>query len=242
MSQLHFVCAEEYQRRVIQLGEQPDRVFNVSGLGIDNILQLKLMERNELEAALDFRMRDQNLLITFHSVTLENNTSKNQMEELLASLGQLKEVGLIFTMPNADTEGRILFDQISNFCLTHSNAKAYTSLGQLRYLSCIEHVDGVVGNSSSGLLEVPTFKKATINIGDRQRGRLKAKSVIDCDPNRKAIDEALKKLFSIKFQEQLKTVENPYGKGGASKAIVRTLEKISFSDLLKKSFYDLNSA
>ncbi len=164
------------------------------------------------------------------------------MEELLASLGQLKEVGFIFTMPNADTEGRILFDQISNFCQTHSNAKAYTSLGQLRYLSCIKHVDGVVGNSSSGLLEVPTFKKATINIGDRQRGRLKAKSVIDCDPNRKAIDEALKKLFSVKFQEQLKTVENPYGKGGASKAIVRTLEKISFSDLLKKSFYDLNSA
>lgn len=242
MSQLHFVCAEEYQRRVIQLGEQPDRVFNVGGLGIDNILRLELMSRDELEAALDFRMDDKNLLITFHSVTLENNTSENQMEELLASLGQLKEVGLIFTMPNADTEGRILFDQISNFCLTNSNAKAYTSLGQLRYLSCIKHVDGVVGNSSSGLLEVPTFKKATINIGDRQRGRLKAESVIDCDPNRKAIDEALKKLFSVKFQEQLKTVENPYGKGGASKAIVRTLEKMSFSDLLKKSFYNLNSA
>ena len=239
MSQIHFVAAKEYQQRVIQLGEQPDRVFNVGGLGVDNIANLELLNREELELVLDFKLLPRNLLITFHPVTLENNTSPQQMDELLASLGELKEVGLIFTMPNADTEGRALIRQIKDFCNMRPNAKAYTSLGQLRYLSCIKHVDGVVGNSSSCLLEVPTFKKGSINIGDRQRGRIKAESVINCGPNRKAIDKAIEELFSREFRLRLKKVENPYGYGGASDVIVKTLEKISFDQLLKKRFYDL---
>jgi len=239
MSQLHFVGTEDSKRRVIQLGEQPERVFIAGGLGVDNIQRLELLNRKELEMELDFKLISHNLLITFHPVTLENNTSEKQMEELLASLGKLDQIGLIFTMPNADTEGRILFRQIKEFCYLRPNAKAYTSLGQLRYLSCIQHVDGVVGNSSSGLAEAPTFKKGTINIGDRQRGRLKAKSVIDCNPNQKSIDKAIKKLFSLDFQSRLDEVENPYGDGGASQTIIKTISQIPLDQLIKKRFYDL---
>jgi GDP/UDP-N,N'-diacetylbacillosamine 2-epimerase (hydrolysing) len=238
MAHLHFVAAEEYRRRVIQLGEEPDRVFRVGGLGVDNILRLKLLTRRELEDALDFKLMPRNLLITFHPVTLEHNTSAAQMDELLAALLELQDTGLIFTMPNADTEGRVLFRKIEEFCENHPWARAYTSLGQLRYLSCIQSVDGVVGNSSSGLAEVPSFKKGTINIGDRQRGRLRALSVIDCEPNHSSIRTALNSLFSTEFQEQLPAVQNPYGNGGASEAVVKVLEHRPFDDLLKKRFYD----
>ena len=239
MSHLHFVAAEEYRLRVIQLGEQPDHIFNVGGLGIDNILRLKLLSRSELEKALNFKLGKRNLLITFHPVTFEQNTSAQQMDDLLAALAELKDTGLIFTMPNADTEGRVLFRQIETFCAQHPQARSYTSLGQLRYLSCIQHVDGVVGNSSSGLAEVPSFKKGTINIGDRQRGRLRVASVIDCEPAQDSIRKALKLLYSPEFQAMLPTVENPYGNGGASQAIVRILESQSLDNLLKKRFYDL---
>lgn len=239
MSHLHFVAAEEYRRRVIQLGEQPERVFNVGGLGIDNILRLKLLTRDELETALDFKLAPRNLLITFHPVTLEKNTSVKQMGELLAALAELEDTGLIFTMPNADTEGRVLFRQIEDFCRLHPNARTYTSMGQQCYLSCIQQVDGVVGNSSSGLAEVPSFKKGTINIGDRQRGRLRATSVIDCEPECQAITAALSQLFSKEFQCQLPATKNPYGDGGASEAVVRIIEQQPLDKLLKKRFNNL---
>ena len=239
MSHLHFVANTEYRKRVIQLGEQPDRIFLVGGLGIDNIVKLNLLGRKELEQALVFKLGLKNLMITFHPVTLENSTSEEQMQELLAALGKLKDTHLIFTMPNADTDGRILFRLIEDFVEKHPHSKAFTSLGQLRYLSCIQHIDGVVGNSSSGLAEVPSFKRGTINIGDRQRGRIKADSVIDCEPTRQSIGEALNKLYSTDFQRTLKTVINPYGTGGASEAIVKILEDISLDNILKKEFYDL---
>jgi len=239
MAHLHFVAADEYRGRVIQLGERPDHVYRVGGLGIDNILRLKLLNRNELEAALDFKFAAFNLLITFHPVTLEHCTSGGQIAGLLAALAELDNTGLIFTMPNADTDGRILFQQINAFCARHPSARAYTSLGQLRYLSCIQHVDGVVGNSSSGLIEAPSFRKGTINIGDRQRGRLRAKSIIDCPPNRASIGKAIKYLYSPAFQASLLSVENPYGNGGASAAVVDILEKQSFENLLKKDFYNI---
>ncbi|MDC3234531.1 UDP-N-acetylglucosamine 2-epimerase [Candidatus Puniceispirillum sp.] len=241
MSHLHFVAADEYRRRVIQLGEQPEYVFNVGGLGIDNILRLKLLSRAELEEAINFKLAKQNLLITFHPVTLEHNTSAQQLDELLAALAELKDTALIFTMPNADTEGRALLSQIEIFCAQHSQARAYTSLGQMRYLSCIQHVDGVVGNSSSGLSEVPSLKKGTINIGNRQRGRLRAASVIDCEPKRKSIRIALERLYSNEFQTELPKVENPYGNGGASEAILCILKNHSFKNLLKKTFFDWSS-
>jgi GDP/UDP-N,N'-diacetylbacillosamine 2-epimerase (hydrolysing) len=239
MSQLHFVAAEEYRQRVIQLGEDPNRVFLVGGLGIDNILKLKLLGREALEASLDFQFGKKNLLITFHPVTLEENLAQEQMAELLSSLAACNDTNFIFTMPNADSEGRALFKMIESFVARHSNAVAYPSLGQLRYLSTIAQVDGVIGNSSSGLIEVPSFKKTTINIGDRQTGRLKAASVIDCDPIKSSIDAALFKLYSKDFQKTLDDVSNPYGQGGASDKIVSILKKQEVKLLVKKHFYNI---
>lgn len=242
MSHLHFVAAEDYRRRVIQLGEAPERVFLVGGLGIDNILRLQLLDRAALEDALDFKLGPKNLLVTFHPVTLEKSTAGAQMAELLAALDELKDTHLIFTMPNADTDGRVLIGMIEQYVATHSNARAYTSLGQLRYLSCIRQMDGVVGNSSSGLAEVPSFRKGTVNIGDRQRGRLKADSVIDCAPERQSIAAALRTLYSPEFQTRLPAVRNPYGEGGASEKVVRVLQEYPLDQLLKKTFNDLDLA
>lgn len=242
MSHLHFVAAEDYRRRVIQLGEAPERVFLVGGLGIDNILRLQLLDRAALEDALDFKLGPKNLLVTFHPVTLEKSTAGAQMAELLAALDELEDTHLIFTMPNADTDGRVLIGMIEQYVATHSNARAYTSLGQLRYLSCIRQMDGVVGNSSSGLAEVPSFRKGTVNIGDRQRGRLKADSVIDCAPERQSIAAALRTLYSPEFQTRLPAVRNPYGEGGASEKVVRVLQEYPLDQLLKKTFNDLDLA
>jgi GDP/UDP-N,N'-diacetylbacillosamine 2-epimerase (hydrolysing) len=239
MSHLHFVAAEEYRQRVIQLGEQPERVLLVGGLGIDNIKGLKLLDRSKLEASLNFKLGQKSLLITFHPVTFEASTSAEQMVQLLASLEALKCTQLIFTMPNADTEGRALTKMVEQFVARNTNACAFTSLGQLRYLSCIAHVDGVIGNSSSGLTEVPSFKKGTINIGNRQLGRLQATSVINCDPTRKSIDIALERLYSSDFQAILNRVRNPYGEGGASDKVVKFIKGVQIEDIVKKSFYDL---
>jgi GDP/UDP-N,N'-diacetylbacillosamine 2-epimerase (hydrolysing) len=239
MSHLHFVAAEAYRQRVIQLGEQPERVLLVGGLGVDNIKRLKLLERSALEASLDFKLGKRNLLITFHPVTLEKATAAEQMSELLAALGDLADTHLIFTLPNADTDGRILIKMVEQFVASHPNSRAYQSLGQLRYLSCIAQVDGVVGNSSSGLVEVPSFKKGTIDIGDRQRGRLKAASVIEAAPTRGSIAAALKKLYSDDFQGSLNKVTNPYGEGGASEKVVASIKSTSLVDILKKRFYDI---
>lgn len=241
MSHLHFVATDEYRKRVIQLGEHPDRVFTVGGLGIDNIKKLSLLDRSALQVSLDFELGLKNLLITFHPVTLEDKTSAKQMMDLLSALDELEDTNFIFTLTNADTDGRVIIEMINEYVASHSNARAYTSLGQLRYLSCIEHVDGVLGNSSSGLLEVPSFAKGTINIGDRQRGRIKAESVIDCSPDRESIAVALKKLYSKEFQLILKTVQNPYGEGGASDRVVKALREIPLEGILKKRFFDLNS-
>lgn len=241
MSHLHFVAAEGYRKRVIQLGEHPDRVFLVGGLGIDNVRRLTLLDRTALEASIGFKLGSKNLLVTFHPVTLENATSPKQMAELLSALESLEDTQLIFTMPNADTDGRVLQDMVKQFVISHANACAFTSLGYLHYLSCVRHVDGVVGNSSSGLLEVPSFGKGTINIGHRQRGRLKADSVIDCSPDRKSIEVALQRLYSPTFQAILKNVHNPYDEGGASEKIVRVLQDYPLESILNKSFYDLKS-
>ena len=239
MSHLHFVAAQEYRNRVIQLGESPERVFVVGGLGIDSIKKLKLLERTELEASLGFKLGRRNLLITFHPATLDRATPAEQMTELLAALGELHDTRLIFTMPNADTGHRALFTLVDGFVASHPNARAYRSLGQVAYLSCMRHADGVVGNSSSGLLEAPTFPRGTVNIGDRQRGRLRAANVIDCEPERDKIAEALRKLYSPSFAATLANVRNPYGEGGASERVVEILRDFPLDGLLRKSFHDL---
>ena len=239
MSHLHFVAAEEYQQRVIQLGEDPERVFLVGGLGIDNIKKLKLLDRASLEESLDIKFKEKNILITFHPVTLEKNSTKHQMKELLAALEDMGNTQLIFTMPNADTDGRVLFKLINEFVSTHENACVFTSMGQLRYLSCLNYIDMVIGNSSSGIIEVPSFKKATINIGDRQRGRIKAESILDCEPKKSAIKKTITAVYSQEFQTKLSNVINPYGSGGASHAIIEVLEKTDLRNILKKQFYNL---
>jgi GDP/UDP-N,N'-diacetylbacillosamine 2-epimerase (hydrolysing) len=239
MSHLHFVAAPEYRRRVIQLGEEPERVFLVGGLGIDSLRRLQLLERDALAAALDFRFGARNLLITFHPTTLANASSVAQMAELLAALQTVPETHLIFTMPNADTEGRALAAMVRTFVGARVNARVYESLGQLRYLSCMRHVDAVVGNSSSGLIEAPSLGIGTVNIGERQRGRLRAASVIDCKADRASIVAALGKLYSPEFRATLGSVRNPYGDGGASEKIVAVLRDHPLQGVLAKTFHDV---
>lgn len=239
MSHLHFVAAEEYRRRVIQLGENPGSVFLVGGVGVDSIKRLKLLDRKALEEALSFKFGSRNLLVTFHPVTLEHATAARQMEELLRALDRLPDTKIIFTLPNADTGGRVLIPMIAGFVEQHPSAVMFKSLGQLRYLSCLQYVDAVVGNSSSGLLEAPTFRKGTVNIGDRQAGRLRADSVIDCEPTQEDISAALSKLYSADFQQSLVDVVNPYGEGGASLKIVEEISRVPLEGLVRKTFFDI---
>ncbi|MDC0182753.1 UDP-N-acetylglucosamine 2-epimerase [Nitrosomonadales bacterium] len=240
MSHIHFVANDIYKKRVIQLGEQPSKVFNVGGLGVDSINSLRLIKRDELENDLGFEFKNKNFLITFHSETLESDSTEKQFLELLKVLRPLKETGLIFTLPNSDTGSLIIIKLINKFVSNHLNAIVFKSLGQLHYLSCMSHMDGVIGNSSSGLLEAPSFKIPTINIGDRQKGRLQASSVINCRPERSCIEKAIKKLDSKRFLASLKKTVNPYGKGGASKKIISIIKNQKSNGILKKQFFDLN--
>lgn len=239
MSHLHFVAAEAYRRRVIQLGEQPERVHLVGGLGIDAILRTPLMDRAALEASLGVGLGERHLLITFHPVTLEGQSSATQMAELLAALGTLNDTRLVFTLPNADTGSRELRQMVDSFVASHPNAVAFASLGHLRYLSCLKLAAGVVGNSSSGLIEAPSLGVGTVNIGNRQQGRLKADSVIDCLPERRAILDAIQQLGAPGFRQRLDRTVNPYGQGGASEKIVQTLRSTRLEGIVKKSFHNL---
>jgi GDP/UDP-N,N'-diacetylbacillosamine 2-epimerase (hydrolysing) len=240
MSQLHFVGAPDYRRRVIQLGEQPERVFVVGGLGIDVIKQTTLLDRAALEQSLGFGLGKKNLLITFHPVTLEGGTSSvAQMNALLAALDELEDTHLIFTMPNADTGGRELAALVEAYVRERAHARVYSSLGYLRYLSCMQFVDGVVGNSSSGLAEAPSMRVGTVDIGDRQKGRLAADSVLHCEPELGSIRAALQRLYDPAFTAALAYTVNPYGDGGASKRIAEVLRSYPLENILKKSFHDL---
>ncbi|ABB43876.1 UDP-N-acetylglucosamine 2-epimerase [Sulfurimonas denitrificans DSM 1251] len=240
MSHLHFTATEEYKKRVIQLGEQPKRVFNVGGMGIENIKRLKLLTKKEFEESINFKLNKKNILVTFHPVTLENSTAKEQFQELLDAIDELRDTNIIFTKANSDTDGRVI-NQMCDEYVTNNHHKSicFTSLGQLRYLSALQHVDAMIGNSSSGLAEAPSFKIGTINIGDRQKGRIQAKSVIDCEPIKSSISQAFKKLYTQEFQELLKNTANPYGDGCASIKIVKELKKLDLDNILKKLFYDL---
>ena len=240
MSHLHFTATNEYKNRVIQLGEHPSRVFNVGGMGIENIKRLKLLSKDEFEKSIEFKLNIKNILVTFHPVTLENSTAKEQFQQLLDAIDELEDTNIIFTKANSDTDGRVINQMIDEYVTKNSHKSiVFTSLGQLRYLSALQYVDAVVGNSSSGLAETPSFKIGTINIGDRQKGRIKASSVIDCEPNKNSIVKSFEKLYSKEFQETLKTTINPYGNGCASKKIVEILKNVDLKNILKKSFYDL---
>ena len=241
MSNIHFVASKTYLNRVIQLGENPKNIYLVGGLGLDNFKRLKLLDKKVLEEKLKFSFSKKSLLITFHPETISNITVENQIDFLLKALEKLNDVNFLFTMPNADFGNRIIKTKIKNFLKYKKNSKVFTSMGQTNYLSAMKYVCGVIGNSSSGIIEAPSLKKGTINIGDRQSGRIQAKSIINCKFEEGSLERGFKQLFSKKFQDSLKNVVNPYGSAGASTKILRILKSLDYNNIKKKPFYDIQS-
>jgi UDP-N-acetylglucosamine 2-epimerase (non-hydrolysing)/GDP/UDP-N,N'-diacetylbacillosamine 2-epimerase (hydrolysing) len=237
MAHLHFVSNEQSAARVRQLGENPAHVYNFGSTGIDQIKRLDLLGREEIEQQTGYLFQKKNLLVTFHPATLETESPESQFQALLDALVRLgSDVGVIFTYPNADPAGRSLIPMIDHFVHTHPHAKAFASLGQLRYLSVMAQVDAVVGNSSSGLYEAPSFKIPTVNIGDRQRGRLQAASVVNCAPVVGAIARAINAAFGL----DCSAVVNPFGDGASAQKIKSVLKSMPLdASLLKKHFFEI---
>lgn len=239
MSSLHFTSCEEYRHRVIQMGEQPSRVFDVGSLGVENIKAVPLMTKDELEASLDFKIDTQTILVTYHPVTLGGDPAKD-IREFLDALDRFKDLKVIFTMPNSDTGRDAIALAVENYVKNHSNrAKAYTSLGLKRYLSTLQFVKAAVGNSSSGIIEVPSFGIPTLNIGDRQKGRLASKSVVNCGTSKNEVIAGLKLCLSEEMQKAAKTYENPYAKPDTANLIYQELKYVELAGLNLKTFYDL---
>jgi len=239
MSHFHFTAAEPYRQRVMQMGEEPQRVMNYGAPGLDNITKLTLLEKGAFEKAIDFQLGNLSFLITYHPVTLSNAGPEKTINELFRAIDHFPEAKIIFTKANADTAGRIINQRIDAYVKNNPlRAKLFTSMGQLLYLSAVKNADIVIGNSSSGIVEAPAFKKTTINIGKRQQGRLKAASIIDCAENEQAITEAIKRGISPEFKEIAKNAVNPYGQGNASYKIKEYLKKVSLNDILMKKFHD----
>lgn len=240
MSHLHFVAAEPYRQRVIQLGENPERVLNFGAPGLDSITKLSLLDRSEFEESIDFKLGDLNFLVTFHPVTLSKSGPESTMYQLFEALDHFPEAKIIFTKPNSDTDGRIISILIDNYVAKHPDRmKSFVSLGHTKYLSALRHIDIVIGNSSSGLLEAPLFGKPTINIGSRQAGRLKASSVIDCDETSNAISNAIRQAQSNEFKLQLANIHSLYGSGNASFKIKQFIKYADIDTILMKKFYDI---
>lgn len=240
MAHLHFTSCKTYRSRVIQLGEDPERVFNVGAMGVENALNVLTLSKEELEKNLGIKLLKRNLLVTFHPVTLEKGRSENQIDQLLAALSELKDTMIVFTHPNADAEGDVIAEKIKDFIKSGNGRYLFASLGMKRYFSMIKQVDAVVGNSSSGIIEVPSFKKATINIGNRQAGRIQAKSIINCPPEKASILKAIATVYTQDFQTVLKSAENPYAKENSARNVFNVLKTFDLTGLLKKKFYDLS--
>jgi UDP-N-acetylglucosamine 2-epimerase (non-hydrolysing)/GDP/UDP-N,N'-diacetylbacillosamine 2-epimerase (hydrolysing) len=240
MSHLHFTSTEEYRKRVIQMGEQPDRVFNVGAIGVENIKKTPLLSKQELESSLHFVLGDKSLLITYHPVTLENNTAEAQCMNLLKALDDYPEYRLIFTLPNSDTGGRIIMRLIREYVNKNKErAIAFESLGKTRYLSALRYVKAVLGNSSSGIIEVPSFGIPTLDIGDRQKGRIAAESVTHCGTTQEEIKKGLCKILSKEMLTLAAQVNNPYEKSGTTEAIIRILKNTPLENLIRKTFCDI---
>lgn len=241
LSYLHFTSTDEYRNRVIQLGEQPDRVFNVGAIGIENIYNEKLFSKKELESELDIDLNKPYAVVTFHPVTLENNSAKNQASSLLEVCKSFSDINFIFTKANADSGGRIINKLIDAYEKTNDNIFAFTSLGIVKYLSLLRYCSIVIGNSSSGLLEAPSFGVPTINIGDRQKGRIQATSVINCEPHKENINKAINLANTETYIKKAETTINPYGDGDTSGKIIKVIKDFLFDEGidLKKKFHDL---
>lgn len=235
MSHLHFTSCEDYRKRVIQLGENPKRVFNIGSLGVENIKKIQLLSKTDLEESLGFNFTEKNILVTFHPVTLEGDVKK-QFNELLDALNDLKDTNIIITCPNADPGNDEIFELIQKFKLLNKNIYVYKSLGMQRYLSCLKYVDMVVGNSSSGIIEVPSFKIPTINIGNRQKGRIQAESIINCIPEKNNILSAI----DIAYKKDFSNTINPYEKEDTLENLLKILKNYDLNNIIKKNFYDLN--
>lgn len=237
-AQWHFVAAEPYRKRVIQLGESPNRVYNVGSPGLDHLQYMDCLDRPTLEQSLGIELRSPLFLVTYHPVTLDQQSPSIAMQELLAALDTFPEATVILTYPNADTGGRILIEQIDQW-VNHNQdrAKAFVSLGQQRYLSLMGEADVIIGNSSSGLTEAPALKKAAVNVGDRQKGRLKAKSVIDTPERNQDIVAGIHQALSDEFQSMLPSVQSLYGTGNVSQQIKKKLK--AFPLQTQKAFFDI---
>lgn len=241
MSHLHFTSTESYRRRVIQLGEVPERVFYVGAIGVENIKKTPLISKVDMEDRLGFTFGDKSLLVTFHPTTLEHETAEEQCGNLLFVLGKMTDFKIIFTLPNSDTNGHIIIKLIHNFVSTHKDTSiAFPSLGRVNYLSTLQYVTAVIGNSSSGIVEVPSFGIPTLNIGDRQKGRIAADSVINCGTSIESILEGMKSIISNKEAHFANNNKNPYEKGGTITHILNVLKNNSLDNIVHKSFYDLN--
>lgn len=240
LSYLHFTSTETYRNRVIQLGEQPNRVFCVGAIGIENIHKEKLLNKTELELSIDFKLDKPYAMVTFHPVTLEDTNSSKQFQALLKVCEKHEEMVFIFSKANSDSDGRIINQLIDEFVKKNENSIAFTSLGMNRYLSTLKYCTMVIGNSSSGLVEAPSFGIPTINIGDRQKGRLQADSVINCEPVSEKIEEAIALALTKEFKDKTRNTINPYGDGDTSDKIIDKLTEILINGKidLKKKFYD----
>ncbi len=240
MAHLHFTITKEHRKKVIQLGEDPKHVFNVGAPGLDNIRQTPLLNKNNFQKAIGFKLGKRNVLVTFHPCTLEDRTAQDQFKNLLSALDERKDTKVIFTKPNADTNGRIIIKMIDRYvqknCL---RAVALTSMGRINYLSALQFVDGVVGNSSSGIVEAPSFRIGTVNIGDRQKGRIKNLSVIDCVPTKESIRKALDRLYTPAFKKVLRKTHNIYERNGTSRKIKNILKSYHLKNILKKQFHSV---
>jgi UDP-hydrolysing UDP-N-acetyl-D-glucosamine 2-epimerase len=243
MSHFHFVAAEPYRKRVVQMGENPEHVLNFGAPGLDNIKRMKLLTKNEFEEALHTKLGKINFLVTYHPVTLSDRNPAQAMQELFIALDAFKNAHIIITKPNADTDGRILCTMIDEYAeRQRDRVLASTSMGQLKYLSALKHADVIIGNSSSGLTEAPALKKPTVNLGDRQKGRLRASSVIDCEETSASIVAAIEKALSADFQRSLPGVVSPYyGEGNASVRIKEYLKAVSLDGILQKKFYEMST-
>ena len=240
MSWLHFVSNPLSKKRVIQLGENPKRVFITGSLGVDRLRHMKLLSKKIIEKKMKFKFNKRNILITYHPVTLEKNTSAIQFKEILLAVSKLKDTKLIFTYPNSDTYGKIVINMIKKFAsLKKYDTVKFSSMGYVSYLSVLKHVDCVLGNSSSGLIEAPSLKIPTINVGDRQEGRLKATSIIDSKPVENLITKSIKKIYSEKFRINLKYIRNPYEYDGTADKIYKIIKNTIIPLELKKFFYNL---
>lgn len=240
MSHLHFTSTEAYRNRVIQLGEQPERVFNVGALGVENVVKSDFMSMEDIESSLNFKLTDKCFLCTYHPVTLSNMSSEVQVLNLLEALDGYKDYHIIFTYSNSDTNSLIIIKRIQEYVDKNADRCLFIpSLGQRRYFSALKHMTAVLGNSSSGIIEVPSFGIPTLDIGDRQKGRIAAESVIHCGYSVEEIMEGLDKVVNLSNSSNLSNLSNPYYKEGTCAAILQTIKTYPLENLVQKSFYDL---